>query len=243
MRWITGQRVLVAALLGSVGLNVAFVVYLANSGGLKRILLRLDLVQAPTERATFQVDDEARFRLLPNTPAEVVFAGDSLVADGPWAEFYSDIHNRGIGGERSFGLLGRLDEILASHPRKIVFLVGSNDLSNVIPPTQILRNYRAMLERVQAESPSTRVYVLALWPVNPHFKDSPIYTNDHVRAVNEPLRNLVAEFSSARFFDLTDQLANEKGELRAEYSVDGLHLNLKGYLAIEGKLREILDAP
>ncbi len=243
MRWITRQRLVVAALVASVAVNIGFVAYLANSGGLKRILLRFDLVQAPSERAGFQVEDEARFRLLPNTPAELVFAGDSLAADGPWAELYSDVHNRGIGGERSFGLLGRLDEILASHPKMVVFLVGSNDLSNVIPPAQILRNYRAILTRVRDESPATRVLVLALWPVNPHFKDSPIYTNEHVKAVNEPLRELVREFPAVRYVDLTDQLADDKGELKAEYTIDGLHLNVRGYLAIDRKLRAALDAP
>ena len=60
---------------------------------------------------------EARYPQAARTrPGEVVFAGDSLVADGPWAEFYSEIHNRGIGGETTSGLLGRLDEITEGRP-------------------------------------------------------------------------------------------------------------------------------
>lgn len=235
------QRLLVGALAASLALNVGFVAYLAQSGGLRRILLKLDLVSLPSQRASFQIKDEERFRLLPNTPAEVVFAGDSLIAHGPWSEFYSEIHNRGIGGERTDGLLGRLDEILASKPHKIIFLIGSNDLSQAVPVPQILRNYRTILTRVQAESPDTQVFVSALLPVNPTLPDAPVYSNAEVRAVNEPLGKLVAEFPAARFFDLTARLVDDKGLLKEEYSQDGLHLNIKGYLAVEQQVRLLLD--
>lgn len=240
---MTKQRALIGSLIASVALNLAMVIYLANSGGLRRMLLKLDLVQMSKERAEFQIKDTEKFRLLPNTPAEVVFAGDSLVADGPWSELFSEIHNRGIGGERTFGLLERLDEILESCPKKIFFLIGSNDLSNVVPVAQILRNYRAILLKVQAESPATKMYVSALLPINSSDSKAPIYTNQDVQAVNGPLRSLVQEFPSARFFDLTELLVDDKGALKPEYSTDGLHLNVKGYLAIKPLIGAMLDQP
>ena len=237
-RWIAN-----GALIASVALNLGLIGYLANSGGLRRILLKLDLVTLPPTRAPFQIKDEERYRLLPNTRDEVVFAGDSLVNDGPWAELFSEVHNRGIGGDRTDGLLGRLDEILAAHPKQIFFLVGSNDLSGAVPPVQILRNYRAILTRVRDESPRTRVVVSSLLPVNPNFPTPPVYSNRDVRGLDEPLRALVADFPAARFVDLTAALVDANGELRAEYSTDGLHLSLPGYLALAPKVREALDAP
>ena len=203
----------------------------------------LDLVQASKERQAFQLEDERRYRLLPNTAHEIVFAGDSLVADGEWSEFYSDVHNRGIGGDRTDNVLDRLDEILESHPQKLVFLMGSNDLSAGVPVVQILRNYRAILNQVVQQSPDTRIFVSALWPVNPSFTVPPFYSNQDVQAVNQPLRQLVGEFPNARFFDLHDLLADDQGELKRAYTGDGLHLNLQGYLAIQEKIQAILNQP
>lgn len=238
----TRQRIVLGSLLASLTLNAAMVASLAQSGGLRRILLRLDLVKPPSIRAPFQVADEERFRLLPNTPAEVVFLGDSLIADGPWAELYSDIHNRGIGGDRTDGVLARLDEVLAARPKVILTLIGSNDLSAAVPAAQVVRNYRAILERIRRDCPATRVCVAALLPVNQNMVGAPIYSNDQVRSVNEPLRSLVAEFPNAQFFDLLDLLRDDKGDLKAEYSKDGLHLNIKGYLAIAERIGTLVQA-
>src|SRR5438876_9093674 len=63
----------------------------------------------------------------------VVFAGDSLV--GNWRTLSQDlpgipIANVGVGGEPTRGLLFRFNEdVLALHPKAIVLLTGSNDLS------------------------------------------------------------------------------------------------------------------
>jgi hypothetical protein len=93
-----GRGATLVLLALSFSFNVALVGYLARSGGLRRIFLRMDLAEPFKSRADFQKDPDARYRKFPNTPAEIVFAGVSLIAGGPWAEFYSDVHNRGIGG-------------------------------------------------------------------------------------------------------------------------------------------------
>lgn len=244
---LTKPRIPFGVSIVSIALNLVLIVggfaYAANSGGLRRILMKFDMAKMPSTRQAFQIKDEERFRLLPDTAAEVVFAGDSLIADGPWGEIYSDIHNRGIGGDRTDNLLGRLDEIVASHPRKVFLLIGSNDISAGAPVVQILRNYRAILSKIQAESPETKVYVSALLPVNLNCSKSPVYSNKEVQAVNEPLRGLVEEFPSARFLDFKEQLVDPKGDLKEEYTTDGYHLNLKAYLALRRKVWAILDQP
>lgn len=227
----------------NLGLILGCLIYIANSGGLRRILMKFNLATMPPMRAEFQLKDEERFRLLPNTSAEVVFAGDSLIAGAPWSELYTEIHNRGIGGDRTDDLLRRLDEILESQPRKIIILIGCNDLSAGVPANQILRNYRAILTKIQKDSPKTKVYVSALLPVNSSFTDLVLYSNKDVQAVNELLESLVREFPPDQFFDLKDQLVDNKGELKQEYTNDGYHININAYLAIQGTIRALLDQP
>ena len=104
----------------SVALNIAMLGYLSYSGGIRRVFIRMNLLDVSLDRAEFQLQNEDRFRKLPSRPGEVVFAGDSLIAAGPWPDFYTTIHTRGIGGETTLGLLQRLDEITEDKPRKLV---------------------------------------------------------------------------------------------------------------------------
>ena len=234
------RRLLVnLALAASLLLNVSMIAYLANSGGLRRIFLKLDMVELPRSRAEFQKEMEARYRKIPTTPAEVVFAGDSLVADGPWAEFFTEIHNRGIGGDTAAGLLGRLDEVTEGKPRKLFLLIGANDLAAAVPDAQFLRHYREILERVRRESPSTAVTVIGVLPINPTFSKVPAYDNARVAETNRRLKELVGDFPGVRFLDLGPLLTDADGNLRREFSTDGMHINIDGYLAI----REALEGP
>jgi lysophospholipase L1-like esterase len=239
MKFLERRRLVNSLFVTSALLNIVMLGYLSYSGGLRRVFMRMDLFDISPGRAPFQEDAEARFRMLPSRPGEVVFAGDSLIASGPWPEFYSAIHTRGIGGETTSGLLKRLDEITEDRPRKVVLLIGANDLAAAVTPARVIANYRAILERIRAESPATEAVVISVLPVNRTIPGGPNYTNSRVQEVNRRLKDLVAEFPKARFVDVTDLLTDAAGNLRPEYTFDGLHLRTEGYLA----LRERLEGP
>jgi lysophospholipase L1-like esterase len=240
MKFFDRRRLVNATLFASILLNVAMIAYLAQSGGLRRFFVKLDLAELPKTRKAFQKEIETRYRKLPNTPREIIFAGDSLVGDGPWAEFYSQIHNRGIGGDTVDGVLGRLDEVLEDKPRKLLLLIGANDLAAAVPDSQYIRHYRTLLERVRKESPDTAITVLAVFPVNMTFPEQPTYDNARVVETNRQLKELVAEFPGVRFFDLTKYLTDDGGSLRREFSTDGMHLSIDGYLAIREALKGVV---
>lgn len=235
-RWLV-NTVLAVSLLA----NIACFAYLARSGGLRRIFMKLELVELPPTRLDFQKDDETRYRKLPNTAAEIDFAGDSLINSGPWAELFGEIHNRGIGGETTQGILGRLDEITEAKPAQIFLLIGTNDLAAGAPESQVLRNYRTILERVRIESPKTAVTVIGLLPVNPALPGRPTQTNAQVTSVNRQLQTLIGEFPGVRYLDLTSFLVDSSGNLNADLSPDGIHLNIDGYLAIRKPIQEALS--
>ena len=228
-------------LIASLTLNVvgaaAFAARVMQRGGVRYLLEQLDLRDAEHPLRPFQVDWRARFRKLPNTEAEIVFAGDSLIADGPWSELYCPIKNRGIGGETTIGLLDRLDEVTESRPRKIFLLVGTNCLAADIPVAQVVRNYRRILEQVRRESPQSRVFVISVLPVNPRLTKGPFHINATIRELNRELRDLAGQFEGVAFLDVFDALTDTSGDLRKDLTTDGLHLNLDGYLVL-GRLLE-----
>ena len=246
-----GRRLLNALLIVSLSINflgLAAVSYRAvRKGGLRYLLERLDLRDARPEVKRFQADWLAQMRKLPNTEGEIVFAGDSLINGGPWAEFYSPVKNRGIGGETTAGLALRLDEVTESRPRKIFLLVGTNCLAADIPIAQIVRNYRKLLEQIGRESPATMVYVIGVLPVNQAIAGGPVHDNASIRGLNGRLRQLVAEFPRARFIDVSSVLVDREGNLRKELTPDGLRLNFDAYLllgkALEPYVSEADQAP
>jgi lysophospholipase L1-like esterase len=235
-RWI--GRIL---LIGSILLNVALIGDLVRSGRFRRMFIRLDLVQATKPRENFQKEMEERFRKLPHSPTEIIFAGDSLVGDGLWSEFFSEIRNRGIGGETTDGLLGRLDEITESKPRQIFLWLGTNDLASATPEAQILRNYREILERIRKATPTTALTVIGVMRVNSTVPSPPSFNNAMVNSLNNNLKGLVGEFPGVRFIDLGPYLSDDSGQLSLKYAIpDGLHLNLDAYLTIRKPLEELL---
>jgi lysophospholipase L1-like esterase len=240
-------RLVLGLLIASVTINVlglaAVAARVAQRGGLPYVLARLDLSDAkPPEPAPFQIDWQAMLRKLPNTENEIIFAGDSLVAAGAWAELFSPIKNRGIGGETTSGLLARLDEVTESRPRKVFLLIGTNCLAAEIPVAQVVRNYRKILERIRADSPATRIYVLSILPVNQAFSQGKVMQNNPtIREANRLLRALVAEFPGAEFVDIYDAVADADGDLRKDLTPDGLHLTFDAYLILGERLKTKVD--
>lgn len=236
------RRFLYVVLIVSLTLNIvsvaAFASRLMRKGGGRYLLEQLDLRDAEHTLLPFQADWRARHRKLPNTEAEIVFVGDSLIAEGPWSELYCPIKNRGIGGETTSGLLDRLDEVTESQPRKIFLPVGTNCLAADIPVAQVVRNYRKILERVRQESPRTRVYVISVLPVNQRVTHGPVHDNATIRELNSRLRDLTGQFEDVAFLDVFDALTDASGDLRKDLTTDGLHLNLDGYLVL-GRLLEV----
>jgi len=180
-------------------------------------------------RDPYQTLMESRHRKLPNTQNEIVFLGDSITKQGPWSEVFSNIRNRGIGGNSTRSVLARLDEITESKPLKIFLHAGTNDLPQGIGLEQTTANYRRILQQIRQASPKTQVYIISVLPVNSTIQNILNYKNNHINRINEQLAKLAEEFAMT-YVDLHSQFTDSRGRLRSDLTVDGLHLNTEGYL-------------
>lgn len=177
------------------------------------------------------------FRVLPASPDDIIFAGNSITDGCEWAELFGDarIKNRGISGDRSYWLLDRLDPIVAGQPAKLFLMIGVNDLSTGSTPDEVAANIGRLLDRFAAESPRTEIYVQSILPVND--RDIPGVSWDHwqhkaeIAETNRLIEKLCQGRSNVRYIDLTPVLSDETGLLDKRYTNDGLHLTGAGYLA------------
>ena len=62
-----------------------------------------------------------QFRSFPNSSKDIIFLGNSITAGTDWMELLgrSDVRNRGISGDITFGVLERLDEVIEGKPAKV----------------------------------------------------------------------------------------------------------------------------
>lgn len=171
-----------------------------------------------------------------------VLAGDSLF--GGWrgaagALSPLPVANRAIGGDTSRGLLFRFQEdVLDLHPKAIVLLSGSNDLSARQDVKQTRSNLIELLDMAERALPGVPVVLCTLPPRN------------HAKAPVDPkrlleLNALIAELARGRahvaVLDLHPLLADADGAPRAEYfAADQLHLSAAGYQRFRDALLPLL---
>lgn len=157
-------------------------------------------------------------------PAALVFAGDSLTANGPWDELLPDhdVRNRGLSGDTVGGLDRRMSAILAMKPQQLVVMIGINDLILGNSERAILQRYNKMVAKLV---PHTRVTLLAVLHCTSDRCTAAF--NERVASLNRGISKIAARHD-AEFLDFNPSFARSS-RLRAELTVDGIHLNAKGY--------------
>ena len=168
------------------------------------------------------------------TSKDIVMVGNSLTeGGGNWNTRLNkkNIRNRGIIGDEVMGIYDRLHQILPGHPEKLFLLAGVNDISHDLTADSIVSMIRMTVERIQRESPDTKLYLQSLLPFDESFGRYKKLTGktDMVPEINAQLE-VLAKDHKITFINLFP-LFTEKGTnvLRKELTSDGLHLNEEGY--------------
>lgn len=180
-----------------------------------------------------------------------IFFGDSITELCPLEDLYFEysqnigipVINRGISAEKTDTMLERLEStVLQAEPRNLVMLMGINDYLSGVQKETILANIQAMITLTKQSSPSTKIILQSLYPMNFSMRTSLLEKfqgrgkqNEDIQEINEGLKKLAAK-ENIIFLDVYDDLIDEVGNLKEEYTYDGLHPNTKGYLAIRDKI-------
>lgn len=133
-----------------------------------------------------------------------------------------------------------LDALASYAPQSVYILLGTNVLTQDRDYSSFLNYYGLMLDRIRELVPGADIYVQSITPVRPEVsadaRHSGMYAERFIR-VNNDLAALAVE-KGCYFLDLWEVLADENGDLRAEYAQpDGYHLQPEGYTAWVDYLR------
>lgn len=166
--------------------------------------------------------------------ADLLFIGDSIThgweGEGKdvWQKYYAKRNavNLGIGGDQTQHVLWRLDHgnLDGISPKLAVLMIGTNN-SGSNTPEEIAAGVKAIVEKLQAKLPQTKVLVLAIFPRGEN-NDNP------QRKVNAKANEIIAKLANDKtvfYLDIGPKFTAADGTLSKTIMPDLLHLTPKSY--------------
>jgi lysophospholipase L1-like esterase len=205
---------------------------------------------APDWRAIFQMHYTQRvqeFREQNQIFQHVVLVGDSITEGFDVQKYFPNhrILNRGIGADvignglpvdDKRGVLKRMDESFFDCSAHDVFLlIGINDLGDNHTPETMETGYRDILQQAKTRAPLVKVHVQSVLPTRGNFAKH----NANVNDFNTRLQKLANEFGYD-YIDLHSKMTDDNGELKEEFTADGLHLKDPAYKIWKAEIERTL---
>ena len=178
---------------------------------------------------------------------DIIFIGDSIVEYFPLQELLGTtktIVNRGIRGYQTGLLLDNLDaHLYGDAVDQIVLLIGTNDIGKDIPMNEALNNLESVIQTISRNYPLSQIKLVSILPVNEgeDFKQTVyIRTNEKIKAWNQAYQDLASAYMQVEFVPVFENLLDQKGQLKSDFTTDGLHLSVSGYQALSSTLKKYI---
>ena len=176
---------------------------------------------------------------------QIVFAGSSLMEMFPVEKLLRErdidvtVYNRGIGGYVTQEMLDNLDVCVTDlQPRRVFINIGTNDLSNAsISLEELMGRYDEIITTIEQKVPGVQIVMMAYYPINYDAAEDfmkpclLIRTNEKINAANALVEQLAVKHGQ-KYIDVNRALKDEQGRLKAEYTIEGMHIKEEGYRAI-----------
>jgi beta-glucosidase len=168
---------------------------------------------------------------------DLIFIGDSIAqaweSDGKhvWQEFYGKRNavNLGISGDETGHVLWRLDHgnIDGISPKLAIVLIGTNNAGHHpnLPPEMTAEGVKAIVEKLRAKLPKTKILLLAIFPRGAD-------NTDPLRQKNTEVNQIISKLADGKtvfYLDIGPKFLTADGTLSPEVMPDLLHLNPASY--------------
>lgn len=181
--------------------------------------------------------------------SQTVLLGDSITDFFNRYELFYDfskatgqaVYNRGISGDTTDRLLERLSEnVLNISPKNVVLLIGTNDIGRGLPLSMSVENVSKIIEKTKSECPDVNFILQAVYPINQGMRrKTEKRSNDKIHLMNKEFFKLSEKYGCT-WLDITEKLKDETGNLKKDFTYDGLHLNVKAYKIVAESIIPLL---
>lgn len=178
----------------------------------------------------------------------IVFFGDSITSGYKIEEFYpkNNVINSGTSGDTTENLLERMEDVYKYNPSKVFILIGINDLNRGKSIDEILDNIQRIVNNIKTNRKYTNIYIESVYPINRNVFEDKDYSfnndisNDTIKELNDRLSNFCKE-NSIQYVDVYNNLIDSEGNLKEDYTREGLHLTDLGYFKVTSSLVKYIN--
>ncbi len=221
---------------------------------------KLDVIQEFYEKDRKEKIDKYRILNEVVVKGQILFTGSSLMEQFPINELLMTekmdciIYNRGVGGFTTDDMLENMDvQVFGTEPSKIFINIGTNDISNPSISFEealahTITNYEKILKQIKERLPETKVYMMAYYPVKEDVSipDGPWgetmfknRNNTNIPIANEAVKKLADKFGYT-YIDVNNGLTDANGNLKEEYTIEGVHMYANAYRCVLENLKQYL---
>ncbi len=157
----------------------------------------------------------------------LLFIGDSITEGFNTKELLPNLNivNKGVSGDSTFETIVRIEESwFDSKPELIFICIGTNDLARNTSDESILSNIKKIVLKIRGHYPGGKIFLMPLFPT----LDNPPRPNSRIISLNKNIKYLTDELRCG-FFNTNPHFADNQGNLKSEFTDDGLHLTYRAY--------------
>lgn len=179
----------------------------------------------------------------------IVFLGDSLTEIYNLDHFYgknANVVNSGVSGHTTADILDNMKErVYRYNPSKVILLIGTNDIETGKSDKEILKNIKKIVYLINKKRPLSDIYIESLYPVNNTENEVINHTmvgsrtNNRIIELNKKIK-CFCNNSNLVYINMYDELLDDDGNLKMDYTKDGLHLNEKGFEIVTEKIKNYI---
>lgn len=174
-----------------------------------------------------------------------LFLGDSITDFYDLNKYFPNqpVVNSGISGNTTEDILNDMNHrIYQYNPSHIFLLIGTNDIANGKSPDEVVTNIKEIVNQVKEKKQIVTFYIESIYPVNDTVNKSIVgqRNNEDIIEINNQLKKFCEE-NEITYIDMFSILADDNGNLKEEYTKDGLHISDIGYERITKELETYLN--
>ena len=177
-----------------------------------------------------------------NLEVDAVFFGNSITSGCNFEKDFPElaICNLGYPGDYISGMLRRVDQIKAVHPKNVFVMAGINGLCSM-SEHEFANKYSLLVDSIKKVVPDANLYLQSMLPVNPTMSAGKQYMGktEKIRIGNETIQ-MIARKKGCVYIDLFSLYAKD-GIMPPELTRDGVHLYPDSYDRWADEIRKYLE--